>query len=247
MDIYADALKAKGATVNLKPKIGSREAYIPALKDGSIDLIPEYSGNLLAYFDKTATAASAADVFKALPTAIGADLKVLQYSAAEDKDSITVTQDTATKYNLKTIADLQSHAADLTVGAAPEFKTRKDGIPGLKSVYDVTFGTFKPLDASVLPDSLKNGQIDAADIYTTDASIAANKFVALEDPKNLYVAQNVLPLISAKKSTPGVESVLNAISAKLTTADLLDLNATVASGTDPDKAAQDWLKSKGLS
>ena len=247
-DIYGGALTAKGVKVSQKPKIGSREVYIPALKDGSIDLIPEYSGTLLDYFDKTATAVSTEDVYKALPAAVGADLKVLEQSQAQDKDSITVTQATADKYKLKTIADLKDKASDLILGAGPEFKTRPDGVPGLKAKYGVVFGTFKTLDSGgpLTVAGLKNGQVDAADLFTTDAAVEANKFVVLEDPQNLYNAQNVLPLINAKKATPTVTAALNAVSAKLTTDILLDLNSKVTAGTDPAAVAQTWLKAQNL-
>ncbi len=247
-DIYGDALKAKGVTVTQKPKIGSREVYIPALKDGSIDLIPEYSGTLLAYFDKTSTAASSDAIYQALPAAIGPTLKVLDQSQAQDKDSIAVTAATASKYNLKSIGDLKAHAANLTLGGAPEFKTRANGVPGLKAKYGVVFGTYKTLDAGgpLTVAGLKNGQVDAADVFTTDPSIAANKFVVLADPLNLYTAQNVLPLISAKKATPTVTAALNAVSAKLTTDTLVGLNSKVAAGTDADQVAQAWLTTQGL-
>lgn len=104
--IYAEALKAAGATVTTQLNIGSRETYIPALEDGSIDLIPEYSGTLLQYFDKTATATSSDDVFAALPAALPATLTVLDQSEAQDADAVVVTKETADKYSLKTIADL---------------------------------------------------------------------------------------------------------------------------------------------
>jgi osmoprotectant transport system substrate-binding protein len=248
-DIYGEALKAKGVNVTYKPKIGSREVYIPAIKDGSIDMIPDYSGGLLAYVDPKSTATSSEDIYKALPAAIGPDLKVLDQSQAQDKDSIAVTEATASKYNLKSIADLKDHAADLTLGAAPEFKTRADGVPGLKSTYGVEFGTFKTLDAGgpLTVAGLKNGQVDAANVFTTDPSIEANKFVVLTDPKNLYAAQNVLPLLSAKKVTPDVTAASNAVSSKLTTDTLVELNSKVASGTDPTQVAQEWLKAQGLS
>ncbi|GGM03647.1 ABC transporter substrate-binding protein [Nakamurella endophytica] len=248
MNIYADALKAKGVTVSLKPAIGSREVYLPALKDGSIDLIPEYTGVLLAYFDKNSTATSSEDIYKALPAAVGPDLKVLDQAKAEDKDSITVSAETASKYNLKSIGDLKSVAGDLTLGAPPEFKTRADGIPGLKAKYGVEFGDFKTLDAGgpLTVNALKNGQIDAGDLFTTDPAIEANKFVVLQDPENLYTAQNIVPLINAAKSTPTIEAALNAVSAKLETTTLVDLNAKVGSGSDPATVAADWVKSQGL-
>src|SRR3954465_2448826 len=143
--IYAGALKSKGVKVTTKLNIGSREAYIPAVKDGSIDLIPEYSGVLLQYFDKNATAVSSDDVLSALQQAVPQPLTVLDQSQAEDKDAIVVTKETAAKYNLKSIADLAAVANKLTLGAPPEFQTRTDGVPGLQKTYNVKFKTFKKL------------------------------------------------------------------------------------------------------
>lgn len=140
-------------------------------------------------------------------------------------------------------------ASKLILGGPPEFKTRADGIAGLLRDYGVTFQTFKALDAGgpLTIGALKNGQIDAGDIFTTDPSIKADGFVALADPKDLYTAQNVLPLINKKKATAGVTKVLDAVSAKLTTADLIALNVSVISNkTDPDAAAKAWLKANGL-
>ncbi len=249
-DIYAEALKAKGVKVSTKLNIGSRETYIPALKDGSIDLIPEYSGVLLQYYDKTATAESSEDVFAALQKAVVAPLTVLDQSAAQDKDAIVVTKETAAKYNLKSIADLAAVANKLVLGAPPEFQTRSDGIPGLKKVYGVTFKTYKKLDAGgpLTENGLKNGQIDAGDIFTTDPLIAKNGWVVLSDPKSLYTAQNVLPLVNASKASNNVKTVLNAVSAKLTTDDLVKLNEKVQSEKqDPDAVAKAWLATAGLS
>ena len=142
-----------------------------------------------------------------------------------------------------------SVASKLILGGPPEFKTRPDGIPGLASHYGVTFGSFKPLDAGgpLTINALKNGQIDAGDIFTTDPSIKADNFVALADPKNNYSAQNVLPLLSKSKDNAGVEKVLNAISAKITTADLITLNTDVITDKqDPKTVADAYLKTAGL-
>lgn len=140
-------------------------------------------------------------------------------------------------------------ASQLILGGPPEFQTRVDGVPGLEKVYGVVFSSFKPLDAGgpLTINALKNGQIDAGDIFTTDPSIKANDFVVLTDPKNLYTAQNVLPLINKSKATPGVSQVLNAISAKLTTDDLVSMNSQVITDKkDPTAVAAAWLTSAGL-
>ena len=248
-NIYAEALKAKGVNVSTKLNIGSREAYIPGLEDGSIDLMPEYSGVLLQYFDKDATAVAPDEVFTALQEALPDDLVVLQKSAAEDKDAIVVTKATADKHQLTSIADLKDVAGDLTFGGPPEFKTRPDGIPGLKKNYGVEFGSYKTLDAGgpLSVNGLKNGQVDAADIFTTDPAIAANDFVVLQDPKNNFAAQNVLPLINKAKASDTVTKALDAVSAKLTTQTLIDLLTKVTvDKADPNAVAKEWLSSQSL-
>src|ERR1044072_7130134 len=134
-EIYAGALQAKGIDVKKKLNIGSRETYLPGLSDGSIDLIPEYSGVLLQDFDKEAKDTPDTDVYTALQAKVPAPLIVLDKSAAENKDAVVVSKDTATKWNLKTIADLAPHGGEVTFGGPPEFQKRPDGIPGLQKTY----------------------------------------------------------------------------------------------------------------
>jgi len=247
--IYAGALSSKGVKTSTKLNIGSRETYIPGLQDGSIDLIPEYSGVLLQYFDKSATQVSSDDVYAALKTKVPSNLTVLDQSTAEDKDSITVTKETADKYSLKSIADLQPVAGQLTLGGPPEWKTRQTGAPGLKRIYNVVFKEFKSLDAGgpLTIKALKNGSVQAGDVFTTDPNIVANGWIALEDPKNLFAAQNVLPLINKAKASQQVSDALNAVSAKLTTEVLLDLDKQIIlDKKDPAQVAKQFLSDNGL-
>ena len=105
-NIYAKALEAQGATVKTKLNIGSREKYYPALKSGSLDLFPEYTGTILSYLDDSATATSPDDVYAALGKVLPSNLVALTMAEAQDSDAIVVTKETAAKYKLKTIADL---------------------------------------------------------------------------------------------------------------------------------------------
>jgi osmoprotectant transport system substrate-binding protein len=243
-NIYAEALKAKGIDVATNLNIGERAVYIKALQDGSIDLVPEYSGVLLQHFDKTATAVSSEDVFTALQAATPAGLKVLAQSEAQNKDSIAVTKATAETNNLKSIADLTPVASTFVLGGPPEFATRPTGIPGLKEKYGLTFKEFKPLDVGgpLTVAALTGDQIQASNLFTTDPAIAANEFVVLEDPNNLFAAQNVLPLINADKASREVTEVLDAVSAKLTTDTLIELNTKVqVDKEDSAQVAQEWV------
>jgi osmoprotectant transport system substrate-binding protein len=246
-DIYADALQVKGVSITKKLNIGERSVYWKAMQDGSINFIPEYNGSILYFLDPNATAKSTAAVTAALPPVLGSSLTALNAAQAQDSDTITVTKATAQKDHLTSIADLAPIAGHLTFGAPAAFQTRPDGIPALKRDYGVTFGTFTALSASgtVTVTALKNGTIDAGDIFSTDPSFAADGFVALADPKNMFAAQNVTPIVATAKVTPTIKDTVNAVSAKLTTPILAQLVAQVGSG-DPDPVAKQWLASVGL-
>ncbi|MDT7579382.1 MAG: osmoprotectant transport system substrate-binding protein [Pseudonocardiales bacterium] len=249
-EIYAQALQAKGVTVEKRLNIGSRETYYPGLQDGSIDLIPEYTGVLLQYLNKDAEQTAPDDVYTALQGALPDTLTVADKSAAEDKDAIVVTRETATRLNAKTIADLAPQCGQLSFGGPPEFQQRPDGIPGIQKVYNCTFKEFRSLDAGgpLTVAALKNGDVQAADLFTTDASIPANDFVVLDDPKSNFAAQNVVPLVNKAKASDAVKQVLNSVSAKLTTENLTALNAEAAGDAkpSPETVAKKWLSDNGL-
>lgn len=248
--LYAEALKARGIPVDETPPLGSREAYIPALQDGSIDLIPEYTGTLLQYFDKTAPQTAPADVYAAVGKVLPKPLSVLAMSDAQDKDAVVITRDTARRLGAASLADLAPHCGELLFGGPPEFLNRPDGIPGIKKLYNCTFSGFKSLDAGgpLTLKALTGGQIQAADIFTTDPNIEADGLVALTDPKDNFAAQNVVPLINSVKLTPQIEQTLNAVSAKLSTRALIELNAQFNAPDKPDQStvAKEWLAKNGL-
>jgi osmoprotectant transport system substrate-binding protein len=250
-EVYALALQAKGVKVTTKLNIGAREAYYPQVEKGAITIIPEYNGTLLTVeADPTSTAKTTADVDTALAAKLPSTLTVLDPAPAQDSDSITVTAATAAKYHLKSIADLAPYASSMVLGAPPEFKTRSDGIAGLKATYGLTFKTFDPLDESgpITLAALTSGKVQAADVFTTTPQIISDKLVSLTDPKFNFAAQNVIPLVYKPDLTPTITSTLNAVSAKLTTAALLQLDVDVITNKqDYTTAAQNWLQSVGLS
>lgn len=248
-EIYAQALEAKGSTVTRKFGIGAREIYFPGLKDGSLDLVPDYTGVLLQFIDKTATQTSADDVDTALQSKVPDPLTVLDKSAAEDKDAVVVTAATAAKYG-SSLDTYGPACGQLTFGGPPEFQTRPDGLPGIMKDYGCTFKAFKPLDTGgpLTVKALADGTIQAADLFTTDPSIKDNNFVALADPKNDFAAQDVIPLINKAKATPAVTAALNAVSAKLTTDGLTDMLRQLNAPDKPnvDTIAKAWLMQNGL-
>lgn len=251
-EMYSQVLEAKGVTVQRKFNIGARELYLKALEDGSIDLLPEYNGALLAALSSGGAPEGVStpdQVLDALKKVLPSGTEVLEQSAAEDKDSLSVTSDTKSKYNLSSIADLAPVAKELTAGGGPEFQERYQGLVGLKELYGVEFKEFKPLDAGgpLTVNALKDGSIQVANIFTTDSSIETNGFVVLEDPKNLFLAQNILPLIRSSKNNDTITQALNAFSAKLTTENLTQYLAKVQVDKQQSAAvAKDFLSANGL-
>jgi osmoprotectant transport system substrate-binding protein len=252
-EIYAQALEANGFTVGRQFGIGSRETYVPAVRDHSIDLIPEYTGNLLKYFDPESTVTTPEAIELALLRVMPGDLSILTPSPAEDKDTLAVSRETANRWNLKSIADLAAHSPEVKLGAPSEFLNRTEGVPGLKKLYglDITPNNFVAISDGGGPATVRalvDGTVTAADIFSTSPAIPENDLVVLEDPKNNFPAANVVPLVSSQKKSDELKTVLDAVSAKLTTEALIELNTATSgnAGIDPDEAARKWVQDNGF-
>ncbi|ELW9393725.1 ABC transporter substrate-binding protein [Klebsiella pneumoniae] len=247
--IYAGALEAQNIPVEKKLNIGSREVYIPALLDGSITLIPEYSGALLSYLDAKNAAHGSEDVARELAAKLPEKVKMLQISQAQDIDVLAVTQKTADKYKLKTIADLQPVASQLVLGGPAEWKTRHEGLSGLRDVYGLNFKNFKVLDVGgpLTLSAMKNNQVQVADLLSTSTAIKKDRLVVLEDTKHLFAAQNIVPIVASEALNDAVTTTLNKVSAQLTTEDLIDMNEKIAEFVSIDDIAHQWLVKHGFS
>jgi osmoprotectant transport system substrate-binding protein len=250
-EIYAIGLQDKGVKATTKLNIGDREAYYPQVVKGAIAIFPEYNGELLSIeVDKTSTAKTTAAVDAALTAKLPSSLEILNPAPAQDSDSVTVTAATAAKDHLKTIADLKPFAASWSFSAPSEFKTRPDGLPGLKANYGIVFKAFDPLDESgpLTLSALTSGKVQAADVFTTTPQIITDHLVTLSDPKFNFAAQNVIPLVYKADATSTITDTLNAISAKLTTSALLQMdNAVITDKQNYDTVATAFLKTIGIS
>lgn len=247
--LYAAVLTAAGVRTNVRPNLGTREILIPAIKGGDIDLLPEYQGALLHYLDPKATATEEGEMQNALTVALPAGLQVLPYGMAEDSDAFVVTRETAKKYGLTSLADLKKQTGKLVIGAAPEVKKRQVGVVGLKDVYGVEFKEFKSLDSSgpLVKGALKKGDVDVANLFTTDTDIQANDWVVLTDPENLIPGQHVVPLIADRKADSTVRKALARLGNVLTTAQLTELNRQVDKDKkDPEDVANAYAQQHGL-
>lgn len=248
-ELYAQAMKAKGVDASTRLGIGSREVYLRALRDGSVQAVPEYGGNLLQYVDANNPAGTAEEIAAALGEKVGPDLAVLDVAQAANQDVYCVTRAYSQENGLTSLADLQKIAADAILGGPAELRDRPYGPPGLESIYRATFKEFRTYDAlAVKVRDLTSNTIQVATFFTTDAAIGDNDLVMLTDPEVMILPQPVIPLVRAdvRDNTAAVEAI-NAVQAQLRTEDLTAMNKQVdVDRRNPDEAAGDWLKEKGL-
>lgn len=254
-EIYAQALESEKFQVKRAFDLGPRELVEPTLERGLVEFVPEYLGSALGFITRGATEPSSdieatrrelAEVFDAR------GITVLDPAPAQDVNALAVTAQTAATYRLKTISDLAPVAPQLVFGGPPECPSRPLCLPGLQRTYGLRFKRFQALDAGgpYTSAGLASGQIDVALLFTTDWIIRKNGFVLLEDDRGLQPAENVTPVVRheivAAYGSRFTE-VIDAVSAKLTTGELRELNRQVGlEARAPSQVARTWLRSKGL-
>ncbi|WP_366181338.1 ABC transporter substrate-binding protein [Actinomyces timonensis] len=263
-ELFAQAIEAKGLTVQREFRIGQREAYLPEIASGSIDVIPEYGGNLLQYYQRVSATAGAGPaegagapaagpttanaVHEELARILPGGLRVLTPAEATDQDSFAVTRASAEEHGLTSIGDLAGLGRAVSMAANSEFMARPYGPAGVKSVYGVDIEV-TPVEDSGGPLTVKaltDGSVDVADIYSSDPAIEANGLVILEDPAGLIAPQRVTPLVAEALAPTAVEAI-GAVCARLDPGQLRSLNArSTGEQLAAEVIAADWLAAQGL-
>lgn len=249
-ELYAQAMTAKGVKTELHHGIGSREVYLRALQDGSVQVVPEYGGNLLQYLDANNPARDTASIEQALTQVVGGKgLAILKSSKAEDKDVYCVTAAFAQQNGLASLADLKKISAKSVLGGPAELKDRPYGPPGLEGIYGAKFAEFRTYDSlAVKVKDLTDNKVQVASFFTTDAAITDNKLTMLADPQLMILPQPVIPLVRKDvTSNQAAVGAINAVQAALTSEDLGALNKQVDTDhKNPKDVAAAWLKGKQL-
>ena len=243
-EIYAQALEDAGFEVERKFNIGQRDAYLPELENGTVSLFPEYTGNLLQFYSPDTEATSSDDVYAALEDALPEGLTVLDQSPATDQDSYNVTSEFAEENNLTTIESLADATVPLKLGGNSELAERPYGPNGLKDEYGIDVEFTATGDTTV--EDLLAGTVNIANVYSADPRIQTENLVTLEDPDSLFLASNVVPLVSTDVADE-IAEVINAVSAKLSTEGLVQLNVeSTVDEESPDAIATKWLTDNDL-
>ena len=229
--LYQQALQAKGYHVTLKGNIGSSEITYKALTSGQIQMYPEYTGVIVSVLaGNTKPPHSASQTYNEAQAYVQKHgFILLKPTPFYDTDAMGTLKSFATKHHLHAISDLKQFGHSVTLGGAPEFATRYEGLIGLKKVYGVN-PTFKPIAIALTYKALDSNQVQVADVFTTDPQLTLGKYTILSDPKNVFGFQNVAPIVKKsviKSEGPVFEQTLNKVSALLTLDAIRKMNAAV--------------------
>ncbi len=250
-NLYAQALKDKGYTVNLVENVGSSELIWKALKAGQIEMYPEYTGTLLsavAEQKKEPTSEKGAyEEAKAFAEKNGFTL--LEQTPFSDSDAIATLPKYSEEHKLASIGDLKPLGKKLILGGPAEFATRYEGLKGLKAVYGVV-PTFKPFSIELSYKALEGGESNAQVVFTTDGQLLGGKFKVLEDSKHLFGFQNVAPVVKqslVSAEGPAFAETVNKVSALLSTQAIQQMNKAVSlEKQSPAAVAKQFLGANGL-
>jgi osmoprotectant transport system substrate-binding protein len=249
--LYAQALRAKGFTINLKSEIGSTELIYKALKAGQIDGYPEYTGVLLsAVAEQTKAPASEQQAYEQAKAFVEKEgFTLLEKTPFYDTNVLITLPKYASEHSLSSIGDLKPLNNKFTIGGAPELATREEGLPGIKKLYGVE-GKFKPVSIELSYQAIEGGQVDVQSVFSTDGQLLGGKFKTLSDPKHVFGFQNVAPII--KKSVveaqgPVFSETINKVSALLTIPAMQQMNKAVSiDKQSAESVAKQFLTANGL-
>lgn len=254
-EVYGQALEDAGYEVSIQPLGGFRDIVLGSFESGEINFTPEYAASMLEFLNEDVSEATgdAAETTGILQGYLDdLDLVAFTPSPAVDTNGFVVTPETSESMGITAISDLAGKESELTLGGPPDCATNPFCIPGLQEVYGVDLsGSFTPLDAgSVTVQALEAGEIDVAVIFSTSGVIADKGWILLEDDQNMLAADNVVPVVTtevAEAYGDDFRSLVDEISAAMTTADLTELNRQFdIEARDADEIATDWLTENGF-
>jgi len=249
-EMYAQALEAAGMKVERKLNLGGTLIAHKALEEKEIDLYPEYTGTMLLVVLKAEPMTSQKAVYDRVKSDYAPKgLVVLNEAPVNNTYNMVVRPETAAQYKLETLSDLARVSKELKLGAGPEFRDRKDGIPGLKAKYGMEFKEDLQMAIGLRYQALANKQIDVVNGYATDGMISALKLKRLKDDRDLWPPYYLVPVVrkEALDANPKIADVLNRVSASLDENSIADMNYKVDHDKEePRDVARVFLRAKGI-
>jgi osmoprotectant transport system substrate-binding protein len=254
-EIYAQALEAAGYKVKTDLSLGSETIALKTLKAGQVSGYPEYTSTALESLfglEPEEVPADSQEAYEKANKELEKDgLTAFPPTPFSSANAVGTLKKTAEKYGLKTVSDLEGVSQKLSLYGSPECRERIDCLAGLEKLYGLKFASFHPVDIGLRYTVLEKGQADLSILFTTDPQLSAesDKFVILEDDKEVFPAGNVIFVTSqkvAEEAGPDYEKTIVQVQEGLTLPVMQELNARVELEKETAKeAAAQYLKGAG--
>ncbi|HFI0509350.1 TPA: ABC transporter permease/substrate-binding protein [Streptococcus suis] len=239
--------------VDIKPNFGKTSFLYEALKSGSIDIYPEYTGTITSTLLKNSSmdlSTNPEEVYTYAKEAILEQdgLVYLAPMAFQNTFALAVTEDYAQKNSIEKISDLAKVQQTAVAGFSLEFNDREDGNIGLKNLYNLQLNV-KTMEPALRYEAIKSGNVQIIEAYSTDSKVVTYKLKILEDDKQLFPPYQAAPLLSKEslEKYPELEQVLGVLAGKISTEEMTRMNYAVdVEGKSAEQVAREYLEQEGL-
>jgi osmoprotectant transport system substrate-binding protein len=253
-EIFAQGLAAAGYDISTELNLGDEKTALKAIKNGTIDAYPEYTGTALGSFFGVASEDIPTDPQAAYEEArkgfAKEGLTALPPTPFTSSNEVALTADKAEELGVEKISDLQGKSEDLTLYGSPECRQRQDCLLGLQQTYDLQFKKFVPVDIALRHEVLEKGQADLSIVFTTDPQNERDDLVLLEDDKGMFPPYNSTLVVrdqTVEAAGPDMPKVVAQVEKGLTGAVMSELNARVdLDKKTPKEVATEYLQESGL-
>ncbi|HSQ29322.1 MAG TPA: glycine betaine ABC transporter substrate-binding protein [Gemmatimonadaceae bacterium] len=250
-EMFAQLLEARGLRVDRRPGLGATEIAFQALRSGSIDVYPEYTGTGLIAILGRPPVRSASEAYQIVSREFRArhGMRWLAPLGFENTYAIAVRRATADSLHLSTLSDLARESPRIRAGLTPDFIGRADGLPGLARAYGLHFADVRTLGPAIKYQALAAGQVDVIDGYSTDGLIARYDLVVLSDDRHFFPPYQAAALVGQRmaREEPRAIAALDELSGRLDETTMRALNKRVeVDGAPVGAVAHDALAALGL-
>jgi osmoprotectant transport system permease protein len=230
-EMAAQLLEANGYRVDRRLGLGATEIAFSALREGRIDVYPEYTGTGLLAILKRQPVNDAREAYRIVRDEFSRryGMRWLPPLGFENTYAIAVRPETAAQYHLKTLSDLARAAPRLVAGLTPDFIGREDGLPGLRAAYQINPREVRSLLQAVKYQALASGSVDLVDGYSTDGMLSRYNLVVLEDDRHFFPPYEAALLVgpSLLRDAPGAADILSRLSGTLDAPLMRSLNRKI--------------------
>lgn len=239
-------------SVKLEPGLGKTAFVFSALKNGTIDIYPEFTGTaIVTHLEQDAESNNRNDVYEQAREGMKEQYGMIMLEPMDFNNTYAVAlkQEFANEHNLETIGDLKKVEDNITAGFTLEFNDRYDGYVGMQDVYGLNISDVQTMEPGIRQDALKNNEVDVIDAYATDSYMIDLNLVTLDDPENLFPPYQGSPLLreGTLNEYPELKGILNQLGGKITDEEMRQMNYAVDyEDRDPANVAREYLLEEGL-